>query len=154
VSTKVWPTVAGAHNSENLKKTFRESLVALKADKVDIFYLHAPDYSTPFEETIQAVDELYREGRFDRVTRQFTDHCRQKWRNLTTTHWDSPTAFLSFSPCQPIVWAVQLYCLASHPHPPALQTKGLRPSYCVPGNGMSLTSRKASESNDEESPSW
>ncbi|KAK3807046.1 MAG: Aldo/keto reductase [Benniella sp.] len=66
VATKVWPTASGAHDAENLKKTFRESLVALKADKVDIFYLHAPDYSTPFEETIQAVDELYREGRFDR----------------------------------------------------------------------------------------
>lgn len=67
VATKVWPIVPKAHSSQHLKATFKESLVALKAEKVDIFYLHAPDYTTPFEETVQAVDELYREGRFDRV---------------------------------------------------------------------------------------
>ncbi|KAG0220616.1 hypothetical protein BGX31_010776 [Mortierella sp. GBA43] len=66
IATKVWPTVPKAHGSEHLKKTFRESLAALKTQKVDIFYLHAPDYTTPFEETIQAVDELYREGHFER----------------------------------------------------------------------------------------
>ena len=67
ISTKVWPFAPKAHSAEPLKKTFRESLEALKLQKVDIFYLHAPDYSTPFEETIKAVDELYREGRFERV---------------------------------------------------------------------------------------
>ncbi|KAG0352418.1 NADP-dependent oxidoreductase domain-containing protein [Gamsiella multidivaricata] len=66
VATKVWPTAPKAHGSELLKKTFRESLAALNAKKVDIFYLHAPDYTTPFEETIKAVDELYREGLFER----------------------------------------------------------------------------------------
>ncbi|KAI7817008.1 Aldo/keto reductase [Gamsiella multidivaricata] len=66
ISTKVWPTVPKAHGSELLKKTFRESLAALNGKKVDIFYLHAPDYTTPFEETIKAVDELYREGLFER----------------------------------------------------------------------------------------
>ncbi|KAF9350920.1 hypothetical protein BGX26_010940 [Mortierella sp. AD094] len=66
VATKVWPTVPKAHASEHLRKTFRESLTALKAKKVDIFYLHAPDYTTPFEETIKVVDELYREGLFER----------------------------------------------------------------------------------------
>ncbi|KAG0220617.1 Aldo/keto reductase [Mortierella sp. GBAus27b] len=66
IATKVWPMAPNAHSFENLKKTFRESLAALKTQKVDIFYLHAPDYTTPFEETIQAVDELYREGHFDK----------------------------------------------------------------------------------------
>ncbi|KAF9160582.1 hypothetical protein BGX21_005600 [Mortierella sp. AD011] len=66
IATKVWPTVPRAHASEHLKKTFRESLTALKAGKIDIFYLHAPDYTTPFEETIKAVDELYHEGLFER----------------------------------------------------------------------------------------
>ncbi|KAI1292960.1 hypothetical protein EDD11_008563 [Mortierella claussenii] len=67
LATKVWPTVPKAHGSEHLKKTLRESLAALKVKKVDIFYLHAPDYTTPFEETIRAVDELYREGLFERA---------------------------------------------------------------------------------------
>ncbi|KAI8594827.1 NADP-dependent oxidoreductase domain-containing protein, partial [Dissophora ornata] len=66
VATKVWPVVAKAHGAEFLRKTFKDSLEALKLQKVDIFYLHAPDYSTPFEETIKAVDDLYREGLFER----------------------------------------------------------------------------------------
>jgi aflatoxin B1 aldehyde reductase len=31
---------------------------------VDIFYLHAPDHSTPFEETLGAVNELHKQGKF------------------------------------------------------------------------------------------
>jgi aflatoxin B1 aldehyde reductase len=68
IATKVWPSVPKAHGAELLRKTFLQSLTALKADKVDIFYLHAPDYTTPFEETIKAVDDLHREGRFERVS--------------------------------------------------------------------------------------
>ena len=67
IATKVWPSGPKAHGSELLKKTFHQSLVALKTEKVDIFYLHAPDYTTPFEETVKAVADLYREGRFERV---------------------------------------------------------------------------------------
>jgi len=67
ISTKVFPFKAGSHNKENLPKQFRESLAALKTNKVDILYLHAPDYATPFEETVKAVDDLYREGLFERV---------------------------------------------------------------------------------------
>ncbi|KAF9921268.1 hypothetical protein FBU30_008726 [Linnemannia zychae] len=66
ISTKVFPFHEGSHNKENLPKQFRESLAALNAKKVDILYLHAPDYSVPFEETCKAIDDLYREGLFDR----------------------------------------------------------------------------------------
>ncbi|KAK9703014.1 hypothetical protein K7432_010952 [Basidiobolus ranarum] len=66
IATKVFPLAPHAHSAENLAKTFRQSLAALKAKKVDIFYLHAPDYSTPFEETIKAVNDLYKEGLFER----------------------------------------------------------------------------------------
>ena len=31
---------------------------------VDIFYLHAADRSVPFKETLQAVNELHKEGKF------------------------------------------------------------------------------------------
>ncbi|KAF9936802.1 hypothetical protein BGZ65_002026 [Modicella reniformis] len=37
----------------------------LKVPKVKIFYLHAPDFFTPFEVTLKAVDEMYRDGLFD-----------------------------------------------------------------------------------------
>ena len=36
---------------------------ALAPHKINIFYLHAPDRSVPFEDTLRAVNELYQEGR-------------------------------------------------------------------------------------------
>ncbi|KAF8925471.1 hypothetical protein BGZ47_003250 [Haplosporangium gracile] len=66
IATKVWPTMPGAFAPDNLKHTFKESLAALKATKVDVFYLHMVDDTTPFDETVKAVDELYREGLFSR----------------------------------------------------------------------------------------
>ncbi|KAF9335701.1 hypothetical protein BG006_010852 [Podila minutissima] len=69
IATKVWPSAPCAHGQENLAPTFRASLNALQVDKVDIFYLHAPDFTTPFEETLKAVDELYRGGLFNKAIR-------------------------------------------------------------------------------------
>ncbi|KAF8923099.1 hypothetical protein BGZ58_003348 [Dissophora ornata] len=66
ISTKVWPDFPGAHDADQLPKQFRHSLAALQATKVDILYLHAPDFDTPFEVTAKAVDALYREGLFER----------------------------------------------------------------------------------------
>ncbi|KAG0342744.1 hypothetical protein BG000_001604 [Podila horticola] len=67
IATKVWPSASRAHGPENLAPTFRASLKALQVDKVDIFYLHAPDFTTPFEETLKIVDELYHEGLFNKA---------------------------------------------------------------------------------------
>ncbi len=47
-----------------LKAKVAESLKELQTDQVDIFYLHAADRSVPFAETLEAVNELHKEGRF------------------------------------------------------------------------------------------
>ena len=39
------------------------SLKRLKTDYVDIYYYHAPDYDTPIEETLRAMDDMVRSGR-------------------------------------------------------------------------------------------
>lgn len=36
------------------------------AEKVDLWYLHAPDRTIPLEETLKAVNELYEQGKFNR----------------------------------------------------------------------------------------
>lgn len=41
-----------------------ESLAALKADSLDILYLHAPDPAVPIEQTLEACDALHRKGKF------------------------------------------------------------------------------------------
>ena len=52
------------HQPERLKETANKSLSELGTDCVDIYYLHAPDRSVPFEETLRAVNELHQQGKF------------------------------------------------------------------------------------------
>jgi aflatoxin B1 aldehyde reductase len=54
------------HTPEGLRENLMRSLKALKTEKLDIWYLHGPDRSTPYEVTMQAVNELYKEGWFRR----------------------------------------------------------------------------------------
>ncbi|KAG0206357.1 hypothetical protein BGX28_002211 [Mortierella sp. GBA30] len=65
VDTKCFPLQLGGLQPDKVKHSLQESLAALKAEKVHVFYLHAPDYATPIEETLKAVNELYQQGRFE-----------------------------------------------------------------------------------------
>ncbi|KAL0946948.1 hypothetical protein HGRIS_013107 [Hohenbuehelia grisea] len=65
IDTKVYPVNAGDHSPANLRSTFLTSLAKLNRRKVRVFYLHAPDRSVPFEETLQEVNALYEEGLFE-----------------------------------------------------------------------------------------
>ncbi|KAJ8096728.1 NADP-dependent oxidoreductase domain-containing protein [Lipomyces tetrasporus] len=64
IATKCYPNQAGMHSASELPKYLNKSLAELKTDSVDIFYLHAPDRSVPFLETLQTVDKLHKEGKF------------------------------------------------------------------------------------------
>ncbi|KIW72816.1 hypothetical protein PV04_00986 [Phialophora macrospora] len=64
VDTKVISTTPGDHKKENVAKNIQASLSALKMNRVNIEYLHRPDRSTPFEETCEAMDEAFRQGKF------------------------------------------------------------------------------------------
>lgn len=55
------------HTPEGLRKSLMQSLKALKTEKLALWYLHAPDRTTPFAETFKAVNELYQEGLFTRL---------------------------------------------------------------------------------------
>ncbi|UJR06804.1 hypothetical protein I4U23_011091 [Adineta vaga] len=64
IATKVYPTEAGMHKPERLRQLFETSLQELGQQSVEIFYLHAPDRSVPFEETLEEVNKLHKEGKF------------------------------------------------------------------------------------------
>ncbi|KAL8709627.1 MAG: hypothetical protein Q9220_005719 [cf. Caloplaca sp. 1 TL-2023] len=64
LATKCYPRPAGLHKPEVLKEEVKKSLAELGTDCVDIFYLHAADRSIPFADTLEAMNELHKEGRF------------------------------------------------------------------------------------------
>lgn len=64
LATKWHPQQLGFHKRDILKQGIAESLRELKTDCVDIFYLHAADRSVPFAETLEAVNESHKEGKF------------------------------------------------------------------------------------------
>jgi len=55
------------HTPDMLRANLVKSLEALKAEKVDMWYLHGPDRTTPYAETMKAVNDLYNEGYFTRL---------------------------------------------------------------------------------------
>ncbi|PVG02311.1 Aldo/keto reductase [Serendipita vermifera] len=66
VDTKVYPVNPGDHHPDKLRATFQTSLDTLGPNiKPRVFYLHAPDRSVPFKDTLAAVDALYKEGKFE-----------------------------------------------------------------------------------------
>ncbi|WWC71804.1 uncharacterized protein I206_105763 [Kwoniella pini CBS 10737] len=65
IASKWYPNEAGAHKPEKVKEIVNKSLSELKTDKVDIYYLHAADRTTPFHETLKAINDLHKEGKFD-----------------------------------------------------------------------------------------
>jgi len=65
VDTKVYPVKPGDHKPEALRATFKTSLEKLSLKKVRILYLHAPDRSVPFEETLAEMDKLHKEELYE-----------------------------------------------------------------------------------------
>ena len=70
MSTKLLPIKRGpfsySHGKEGISSGMEQSLAALRTDAVDLWYLHLPDHNTPYEETLAAVDAMYRAGKFRR----------------------------------------------------------------------------------------
>ncbi|CAG8976013.1 hypothetical protein HYALB_00007540 [Hymenoscyphus albidus] len=77
MATKLYPNGASAfsfkagalsytHTPEDVHRGFEDSVKALGCEKIDMFYLHGPDRTHPFEDTLRAVNELYVAGKFKR----------------------------------------------------------------------------------------
>ncbi|KAI9739479.1 MAG: hypothetical protein M1818_005167 [Claussenomyces sp. TS43310] len=66
VSTKAPAFAPHSLSENNIISNCKKSLAALKQDKIDIYYLHGPDRSTPLEDQCRAIGKLYSEGKFER----------------------------------------------------------------------------------------
>lgn len=62
MDTKYYPTVGRgmgkeqSHSPQDVRRNFEDSLAALNVNKVDMWYLHGPDRTTPYEDTLREVN--------------------------------------------------------------------------------------------------
>ncbi|KAH6721906.1 NADP-dependent oxidoreductase domain-containing protein [Leptodontidium sp. MPI-SDFR-AT-0119] len=66
ISTKALGFSPGSMSKQGVLESVETSLKELQVEQVDIFYLHSPDPSTPIEETLAAIQEIYAAGKFKR----------------------------------------------------------------------------------------
>jgi aryl-alcohol dehydrogenase-like predicted oxidoreductase len=62
------------------------SLRRLKTDWIDLYQLHRPDYDTPIEETLRALDELVRQGKVRHVGCSYFTGAQLKAARDTAVH--------------------------------------------------------------------
>ncbi len=68
IATKVCGPVSDAPNQSGLSRyhimsQVEESLRRLGTDRIDVYYLHRPDLTTPIEESLRAMDDCVRQGK-------------------------------------------------------------------------------------------
>ena len=63
LATKVNPWTDQGLEPEEIYKQFKESLVRLRTDYVDLLYLHAPDLNSPVTQSLEACNRLHRVGK-------------------------------------------------------------------------------------------
>ncbi|KAF2102305.1 Aldo/keto reductase [Rhizodiscina lignyota] len=83
------------HSPEHLRRGLEMSLKALKTDKIDMWYLHAPDRNTPYEVTLREVNALHKEGKFDRfgISNFMAWEVAQMWEICDRNGWIKPSVY-------------------------------------------------------------
>ncbi|ERS95674.1 uncharacterized protein SPSK_00149 [Sporothrix schenckii 1099-18] len=67
VDTKVFSFTPGDHNAEGLAKSIDGSIEALGGHPINIEFLHVPERTTPFADTLAALDTFRKQGKFSKV---------------------------------------------------------------------------------------
>ncbi|KAF2022353.1 Aldo/keto reductase [Aaosphaeria arxii CBS 175.79] len=95
LATKVYPYEPGVHKADRLKEHFEKSYSELGSEPVDIFYLHAPDKSVPFAETLEAVNELHKQGKFVQLglSNFAAWEVAEVWNIANERGWVKPTIY-------------------------------------------------------------
>ncbi|EEB93956.1 hypothetical protein MPER_07319, partial [Moniliophthora perniciosa FA553] len=62
---RVHPGSGGGHSPVALRASLETSLQSLGRKKVRVLYLHMPDRTVSFEDTVEEVNKLYQKGLFE-----------------------------------------------------------------------------------------
>lgn len=101
LATKWYPYTPGEHSKAQVRENFTKSLHELGTDCVEIFYLHAPDRSVPFVETLEACNELYQEGKFKKLglSNYAAWEVAEIWNIADQQKWVKPTVYQAMYNC-------------------------------------------------------
>lgn len=95
IATKANPFSGVNFSTAGINKQVGECLAALQTASVDVFYLHAPDATVDIKETLQAVQDLYTEGRFARFALSNYTAWETVWIHsyMASKGWVLPTIY-------------------------------------------------------------
>ncbi len=81
--------------SEDVHRCIEDSLKALGTESFDLFYLHSPDREVELEETLKAVNEAYKQGKFKRfgVSNYRADEVEQIVAIAEKNNWIKPSVY-------------------------------------------------------------
>ncbi|GJE91890.1 aldo/keto reductase [Phanerochaete sordida] len=65
VDTKIRALNPGDFSAARIKEQFKECVAALNGKKIRVLYLHTPDRSVPFEDTLQGLTDIWKYGGFE-----------------------------------------------------------------------------------------
>ncbi|EEU36120.1 uncharacterized protein NECHADRAFT_97537 [Fusarium vanettenii 77-13-4] len=101
LATKWYPYKPGDHSTSVVKENLLKSLRELGSDSVDIFYLHAPDRSVPFQETLEACNELHQQGKFKQLglSNYAAWEVAEIWNIADQRGWIKPTVYQAMYNC-------------------------------------------------------
>ncbi|MDP6576578.1 MAG: aldo/keto reductase [Dehalococcoidales bacterium] len=100
LATKVgaWQSGPGINDAgssrQHIIQGVEDSLRRLGTDYIDLYYIHMPDYSTPINETLRALNDLVRQGK----VRYLACSNFRAWQ-LTKALWTSDQLFLARFDC-------------------------------------------------------
>jgi aflatoxin B1 aldehyde reductase len=83
------------HTQKDIHRAVSDSMKALETQKVDLWYLHAPDRETPLKETLKAVHEEYQQGRFKRfgISNYTADEVEEIMKICKENKFVNPTVY-------------------------------------------------------------
>lgn len=95
LATKVNPYGGGNLRPESIIKQLDTSLRRLKADYVDLLYLHAPDLKTRIEVTLQACQDLFKQGKFRELglSNYASWQVAEIWHLCRQNGWVAPSVY-------------------------------------------------------------
>jgi aflatoxin B1 aldehyde reductase len=95
LATKANPFGDGSLRPESIVLQVETSLRRLKADSVDLLYLHAPDLKTRIEVTLEACQKLFKQGKFRELglSNYASWQVADIWHLCRQNGWGTPSVY-------------------------------------------------------------